>query len=282
MKTKHAFAILAGAVALTVLVPYGTLRAAQPGTSWTLPKDLAVKDAGPRTYEFVVVYHTADSRGEILQRQRLAGEYSRGLPGGEVMWKNVTLSTIQGSGEVFGAGAREEFMEGFRYRNDLAATMAPDFFKGFPPAAVMERNLVWDTGMIEWFGQGFFDRLKLNEPLHVVSNDTVKMPGVGTFHNRDIVLRWIGRSRRNGQECVLVQYHAFFNPLEIAAGGVELKGQSNYWGEIWVSLATKQVEYATLYETVVADLKLAGQAAPQLVNVVRIGTLEPVKARPGR
>ena len=41
-------------------------------------------------------------------------------------------------------------MEGFRYHRTIwASTLKPDFFKGFPATAVFERNLVWDTGMIE-------------------------------------------------------------------------------------------------------------------------------------
>lgn len=102
------------------------------------------------------------------------------------------------------------------------------------------------------------------------------MPGVGTFHNRDVVLQWIGRSERNGQDCAVIQYQAFFNPLDIAMTGLTMKGRSDYWGQIWVSLATKQIEYGTLYESVVADMQLPGQTAPQLVNILRIGTLEPV------
>jgi hypothetical protein len=42
---------------------------------------------------------------------------------------------------------------GFRYRDDLGNTMKPEFFKGFPATAVFEPNLVWDTRMLEMFGQ---------------------------------------------------------------------------------------------------------------------------------
>jgi len=42
---------------------------------WSLPRGLAVKDAGPRTYKFVVEYNSANSRGDIFQRQRFTGEY---------------------------------------------------------------------------------------------------------------------------------------------------------------------------------------------------------------
>jgi hypothetical protein len=241
-----------------------------------LPRGLTVKDVGPRTYKFVVDYTTADSKGTIVQRQRLSGDYTRGLPGGEVMWKNVTHATVQGDAP-FGPAQNDDFMEGFHYRNDPGDSLAADFFKNFPPTAVMEKNLVWDTGMIEVFGQNYFELLKLNEPYHAMSNQDVNMPGLGTFHNQDVVLRWLGRSQRNGQDCAVIQYQAYLNPLALSTGGMEMKGRSDYWGEIWVSLATKQIEYATLYEVVVADLKLPGQDAPQLVNVFRAGTLEPVR-----
>jgi len=246
--------------------------------AWTLPQGIAVKDAGTRTYRFTVDYNMANNKGEITHRTRLTAEYARGLPAGDVIWKNVTQADADGATAPFGAPQKRDFMEAFRYHNDMAATMKPDFFKAFPPSAVFERNLVWDTGMIEMFGQNFFDRLKLNEPLHTGSGD-VDMPDVGTFHNHDVVLTWIGRSIRNGQDCALIRYQAFFNPVEIATGGMTLNGRSDYWGEIWVSLATKQIEYGTLYESVVGEMKLPGQDTAQIVNVFRTGTFEPVRAK---
>jgi hypothetical protein len=247
--------------------------------AWSLPQGTVVKDAGPRTYRFTVDYNMANTKGEINHRARLTGDYKRGLPGGEVVWTNVTQADVDGATAPFPAAQKRDFMEGFRYHNDMGSTMQPDFFKAFPPTAVFERNLVWDTGMMEMFGQNYFDRLKLNEPYHSASNNDVNMPDVGTFHNRDIVLTWIGRSIRNGQDCAVIRYEAFFNPLELANGGMSLKGRSDYWGEIWVSLATKQIEYGTLNEIVVGEMKLPGQDAAQVIDVFRIGTLEPVSAK---
>ncbi len=279
MKTRIATAtvviLLAGSV---IPLPAQSSSPATPVQAWTLPHGTAVKDAGPRTYQFTVDYNMANSKGEITHRVRLTGDYTRGLPAGEVLWKNVTQADVDGPTAPFAAAQKRDFMEGFRYRNDIASTMKPDFFKAFPPTAVFERNLVWDTGMIEMFGQNYFDQLKLNEPYHSASSDNVNMPDVGVFRNRDIVLTWIGRSMRNGQDCALIRYQAFFNPVEIANGGMTLQGRSDYWGEIWVSLATRQIEYGTLYEGVVGEMKLAGQDAMQIVNVFRIGTFEPLSA----
>ncbi len=273
------FSVFGGLLGQSLFVPFLAAQSVS-AQGWTLPPGTTVKDSGPRTYKFTVEYNTANTKGETWMRQRLTGEYTRGLPGGEVMWKNVTQAdAVGGATAPFAAAQKRDFLEGFRYQNDLASTLKPDFFKAFPPTAVMERNLIWDTGMIEVFGQNFFDHLKLNEPYHVVSNQDVNMPDVGTFHNRDVVLEWIGRSQRNGQDCALIRYEAFFNPLEIASGGMTLKGRSDYWGQIWVSLATKQIEYGTINESVVGEMKLPGQNTTQVLNIFRSGSLEPINAK---
>jgi hypothetical protein len=242
------------------------------------PQSLTVKDKGPRTYRFTVVYNSANTRGEIVYRQRISGEYTRGLPGDEVEWNNVTQAKAAAATAPFSPAQKCDYMEGFHYRDDISSTFKPGFFKGFPPSAVFERNLVWDTGMIERFGQNYLKRLKLNDPYHIASDKAVAMPDVGTFQNRDVVLEWVGRSERNGQKCALINYRAFFNPVAIANGGMTLNGRSDYWGEIWVSLATKQIEYATLQEEVVGEMKPLGQNKVQDINVFRIGTFEPVSA----
>ena len=244
-----------------------------------LPRGTMVKDAGPRTYRFTVDYDTANRTGDVVHRQRVTGDYTRGLANGEVEWKDVGIAEVDGVTAPFPVPQKRDFMAGFHYPVGSPDTLKPDFFKSFPPNTVLERNLIWDTSMIELFGQNYFDQLKLNVPFHISANQDVNMPGVGTFHSRDMVLEWVGRSERNGQDCALIDYRAFFNPLEIATGGVTIQGRSDFWGEIWVSLATKQIEYATLYEEVSGEMKLPGQDTAQPLSVFRFGALEPLSAK---
>ena len=242
--------------------------------TWDLPQALTVKDAGTRTYRFTITYNTTNMRGEMLRRQRFTADYTRGLPGNKVRWDNVTEEDADGATAPYGAPQKRDFMDGFTYVNNMPGTFNPDFFKGFPPTAVLERNLVWDTGMFETFAQNHLGQLKLNEPYSSGYEADMKLPGEGTFRNRQIILEYIGRSERDGQDCALISYEAFFNPLEMKNAGMEMKGRSDYWGLIWVSLATAQVEYATLNETVTAEMKLAGQDAIQNINVLRSGDFE--------
>jgi len=242
--------------------------------TWDLPHGTVVRDAGPRTYRFTVDYNTANRTGEVVHRQRVTGDYTRGLANGQVEWKNVGVADADGATTPFPPAQKRDFIEGFRYPAGSADTLKPDFFKSFPATAVLERNLIWDTSMMEGFGQDFFDKLKLNVPLHTATEQDINMPEVGTFHTRDIVLEWVGRSQRNGQDCALIEYRAFFNPVQLAVGGMTLRGRSDFWGEIWVSLATKQIEYGTIYEEVSGEMKLPGQDTPQLMSVFRVGSLE--------
>jgi hypothetical protein len=252
---------------------------AQPAatTAWTLPHNTSVINTAPRTYLFSVIYYTAKPTGQIIQRQRVQGDYTRGLPHQEVEWNNVTVATADGDTAPFAAAQKQSFMDGFRY-SETANSMTPDFFKSFPSSAVMQRNLVWDTEMFDAFSQHYLDKLKLNEPLHVVPGHAMNLSGLGSFQNHDVTLEYIGRSRRNGQPCALIEYRAFFNPVRVATGGVTLNARSDYWGTIWVSLTTRLIEYGTLYEEVTGQMKLPNQSAPQPLSVFRIGSLTPLPA----
>jgi len=272
MRTNTVSALIIGLILSALL---GSAAKCLPKQDGQLPQGIAIKDSAVRMYRFTVDYNTANARGAIVHRQRLTADYQRGLAGGEVRWSNVVSAEADGLNAAYVPGSKREFMEGFHYKNDTGATLQPDFFKGFPPTAVFERNLVWDTGMIEHFGQDFFEHLKLNVPYHAqAAPDDVNMPGVGVFHNHDVVLEWVGYCKRNAEECAVISYQAFFNPLEITNAGMVMKARSDYWGLIWVSLKTKQIEFGTLNEDVSGELTLAGQDKPTPLNVFRTGTLE--------
>ncbi|MGA2186297.1 MAG: hypothetical protein ABSH47_25055 [Bryobacteraceae bacterium] len=235
----------------------------------------AVGQAAPRTWHFTCDYYNLDVKGHLSGRQRYSASYTRGLPGDVVRWSDVTIANSSGWSGDFGPAQKQDFMEGFSYPHADAANMTkPDFFRGFPPMAMQQRNLVWDTHMVEGFAAEL-DKLKPNIPFHVPGADEVDLAGAGTFRNRDLQLTLTGNSKRNGQDCAVMDYRALFNTLDVKTGTVALVGRSDYWGQIWVSLATKQIEYATLYEEVLGELTMPGMEKPMTISVVRVGVLEP-------
>ena len=175
-------------------------------------------------------------------------------------------------------------MSGFTYDTQKAYEMFfPQFFKSFPSTSVAAyaKNLVWDTHMLEQFARSYFSELRLNEPyiMPKVSSSNVPLAGMGAFKNRKIELTWIGHSQRNGEECALIRYEAFFNRFDMQLGVSSIDGLSHYWGLIWVSLTDKQLEHATLDEhvSVRSHRKNGG---PSRHRVLRLATL--TKATKGK
>jgi hypothetical protein len=237
----------------------------------------AFAETAPRTWRFTEDYHYLDTKGSVVRRQRVAGDYTRGLPEGAVRWNDVSVANATGDSAPFGAPQKRDFMEGFTYQYESGkASLQPDFFKGFPPMAVEERNLVWDTQMVEGFADLLESKLKPNEVYHLPDVAEIPLGNLGAFRHKDVQIVWTGKAQRNGQDCALIDYRALFNRLEIKSPGMSLIGRSDYWGQIWVSLKSRRIEYATLYEEVLGELTLAGQEKPQIISVFRIGAFEPV------
>jgi hypothetical protein len=126
--------------------------------------------------------------------------------------------------------------------------------------------------MFEQFARKYFDRMKLNEPYEAGPSD-IALPD-GKFFNRHPRLTWIGVSKMNGKTCAIIQYEAFSNKLSLQTNGQDLNGRSDYWGTIWVSLADKQIEKATLNEGVLLGIAIPGIPGKQAVTVFRQATLE--------
>ncbi len=238
-----------------------------------LPQKAAARENGPQPYRFTVDYYNFGIKSDLLEHKRIAARYTRNLPDNKVRWDEVTTTSGKELADVFPPPQKIAFMEGFTYTHTLEADMLkPEFFPGFPPLAMQERTLVWDTHMLENFAVSAWDKLARNQPYHYESGDA-PLAGGGTFHNHDVLLTWIGNSDRDGVPCALIEYRAFFNKVDVNVPPVSMQGRSHYWGMIWVALSTHQVEYATLYEDVLGDVKAPGLEKPMTINVFRIGSL---------
>ncbi len=221
----------------------------------TLPQGLVLSEEGPQEYVFTCEYFQTDAGDEFIGKHRIVAKYARNLAGGKAVWSDAVLSggrTLDGD---YDEGKPLDYLEGFTYDPSLrGASFMPSFFRGFPVTATASyaKNLVWDTHMMEDFGQGFFGSLKLNQPYtpQGMSDAGVPLAGMGTFRNRKVELTWLGLSERNGESCAMIRYQAYFNRFQMGVGASKIAGLSHYWGEIWVSLVDKQIEHGTLHEHV--------------------------------
>lgn len=239
---------------------------------WTAAALMCLAAPETRSYRFSVEYVTFDAKGGFLQKQRIAGIYTAANPGEPVRWSRVTMANGASLSGAYAAEEPQAYMEGFTYQPDAQRLFTPDFFKGFPSTATQARNLVWDTYMLETFAENL-KRVKDGSPYHLPSW-AVPLAGTGTFKNTDIQLTWMGVVERSRKECALIKYEAFFNTVDHTLPGARLSGRSDYWGEIWIPIATGDIEWATLYEEVIGELTIGTPPTTRGVNVVRKGTFE--------
>ena len=260
--------------ACVLFLAMGALGAQPP--SWSLPTKPSVRQLAQRTWRITTLYKTMDLQGGVLGRQRVSALYTR--DGERVRW-NAAEMAVAGPGEAaFGAPQPRAFMEGFTYAHgDISNQLKAAFFEGFPREAALERNLIWDTHMFEFFGQDWLDRLRLNEAFQIPvgAGSTLDLAGTGTLRQPRIDLTWTGLSKRGGQICAVLDYQVFQCELDLQIP-VKLKGRSRYWGQIWISQETGQVEYGTLFEDVLGEMRLPGQANPLMINVFRTAIFEPL------
>jgi len=247
-------------------------------TSDSKPRFAAVavaKKNGPSSlrYRFTVDYYQISATGVVGSTQRIVGDSTLDRRTGERQWTHVVMGKASGLATDLDPQDPQSYIEGLRYkRADNKLLFQPDFFKGFPPQAVQARNLVWDTAMFDNFTGQYLDRLQLNVPISAASND-VGLSGSGTFHNRRIQLTWVGSSTYHGEPCALVHYEALLNTFDMKLPTLTMIGRSDYWGDMWISLRTREIEHATLYEEVSGELTLPKQPV-RPIQLLRKGELE--------
>ena len=227
---------------------------------------------GPLRYRLVTEYNLLTPDGAEAGTHVVTGEFT--IAAENLRWTSVTVGRSSGHGKSPESVEHQRFAEGFSYaRADSSKTTQPDFYRGFPPDSIDEKNLIWDELMFHTFASKDLEKLRLNEPFRMQSGD-VQLAGAGTFSNRQIELTWTGIGRRNGEECVLIHDEALLNPIQMNPGAMTMKARSDYFGDIWVSTRTHRIEYGTLLEEVAGTLTgVPGTQGPQPLHVLRLATL---------
>ncbi len=271
MKTKKTILVVTLILASGIL-SFGQMNSkvdpAEILQSGVLPQSLQLNDE-PQKFVVTTDHINFDMFGNFFNKQRIKGEYTRGLGNSLVKWNKVTVAfSMQKDGD-FPAGSPVNYMEDFSYSpsEDMLNT---DKFDSFGENSALSKNLIWDMMGIEGFAWASWNKLKLNVPYSAADfNGKMDLAGKGSFENKDVQLTWTGVSKMNGELCALIDYRTFDNPLEYAAEGMSMKGRSHYWGTIWVSLEDKQIEHAVLYEDVMMEMNLPGQTSKQIMDARR-------------
>lgn len=231
------------------------------------------RSIAPAKYHFTTEYTTLDRQGTQTGTRIVTADFTSSDK--EVHWTSVTVGPAAGHGQPATKAERQAYMEGFHYPRDAQQITSAEFFRSFPQNSNDEKDLVWDELMFHSFASDI-DRLRLNEPVTAQSGDVV-LGGAGQFTNRQIELTLQGVGRRNGEDCLLIHYEALLNRFTLNEGPVTVSGRSDYSGTLWVSIRTRQIQYATMLEEVAGIISnIPGAPGPQPLNILRTATLERV------
>ena len=234
--------------------------------------DICLDDTILQVYRLTTDWHNRDLYGNSVAHFFLSGKYTRGLGEGRVRWNDVMIEMFSSTGQTASDTISQGWMEDFTYQSpyDIAR---PDFFELFPmdESVHLLRTLIWDAVAFEVFAWSYFDKLELNIPFIPSDLDDFDVPMAdwGTFKMKNLKLAWTGLSQRNGETCALIQYESYANPVESGSSLMSVKGRSLYWGSIHVSLDDMQIEYATMNEDIIMEVKNSTLPEKKRLNIQR-------------
>lgn len=246
----------------------------------SLPTDLEFKGTVPLKYRVTSIFHNRGIGGDIRSKVRLTAYFTRSVEDGDVncRWNNVQVSAPSDPADPFPLGTLLNYMEDFGYplSEDI---MSERLYRHIPNGDLKHllKTLVWDAATLEPVFWDHFDEFQLNQDYIVPNFEdiTIAMGNWGALRMRDLKMRWMGISEVNDEVCALLLYRSLANPVQYGAM-TGTNGRSLYWGNIWVSLADKQVEYFTMIEDVFLEMPMPGESAKRVMNLQRETTFEHV------
>jgi len=244
-----------------------------------LPHGKPVCDGTPQNYRMSAVYINLDLYGKFTGKTKVTGDYTRGLEGGLVSWNNVFIANSNDFYGAFPEGVKQEYMKNFKYvpSTDM---LREEAFKEFPAGAenVLARNLVWDMGTIEGFAWDYSDSLQLNMKYIIPDiSGEFDMANIGTYDHSGIQICWTGISYFNNELCAVIEYRAIDNKLELSMEQIKSRGTEQYWGTTWISLNTRQIEYAEMYGGTIQEIEVTGMKDKFLIKTIRELWVERIK-----
>ncbi len=195
-------------------------------------------------------------------------------------WSNVNFSQIDDFNQNDFVGTNLPSFNNFSYCPGDTNFLKEDFYKNI---AVEQRDiakwLVSDAIQMQGVTLYFSDSLKFNEEFYpeFLENYDVKFENWINFSSRYQKLIWTGITELNNELCAIVKFESLYNPVEVNNNEMKIKGRSLYYGELWISLEDKQLEYAIMLEDVVMKLRSSSFPEEQLIDLQREIVFEKIK-----
>lgn len=237
------------------------------------PSEIKAKKSGIQEYAVSLKWQNLDAiNGNKMNCNAVKATYITGSENDSVSWKDVSLAQINDFQQKDYNGTKLTSFNGFTYKVNEMNFLNEDFYKAIPlEQRDLAKWLVSDAIQMQGLVWYVFDSLTYNKQFipNFLNNYDIKFKDWVTFMSRYQKLIWSGITKYNNEVCAIIKFESLYNPLKIDNNQMSVKGRSMYYGEIWVSLSDKQVEYATMVEDVVMKLKSSLFPEEQLFDLQR-------------
>ncbi len=190
----------------------------------------------------------------------------------QASWDNVRMAQISDFNDVPEHTVNLSALDGFTYGINSMDFLQESFYDELPAdLRDLARWLVSDAIQMQGMVWYLIDSLEFNKELSpdMLKDYDIEFENWVKFTSRYQKLNWSSITKHNEEVCAVINFQSSYNPVQAKTDDMSFKGRSLYYGEIWVSLRDKQVEYACMFEDVVMDLEGSMFPEKQLIDLQR-------------
>jgi len=210
--------------------------------------------------------------GNAFNCNMLMAQFILDPPNNKARWQDARLGTTDNFRDEPARTVSLPALDGFEYEPFDTDFLQEDFYEEIPPELRdLARWMVSDAIQMQGLAGYFLDSLKFGKvftPDLLVDYD-VEFQNWVSFSSRYQELTWSAITKYNDEVCAVIKFESGYNPVSAEAPGMSFKGRSLYYGEMWVSLHDRQLEYAIMFEDVVMNLKSDAFPGGQLIDLQR-------------
>lgn len=237
------------------------------------PGDIKSQNSEVEEYDVTLKWQNLDAiSGQKFNCNAVKATYIVGLENDYVQWQDVSLAQIDDFNQTVFKGTELPSFDGFTYKAIDTAFLSEGFYKSIPlELQDLAKWLVSDGLQMHGLAIYMFDSLEYNKEFFpgLLENYDVKFDDWVTFTSRYQRMIWSGIGMHNDKICAIVKFDSNYNPVKIDNERMRVDGRSLYYGEMWISLTDKQLEYASMFEDVIMKLTSTMFPEEQLIDLQR-------------
>ncbi len=187
-------------------------------------------------------------------------------------WQDARLASIGDFREEPENTVSLSALDGFEYESFTDDFLQEDFFDDIAPELRdLAKWLVSDAMQMQGLAVYVMDSLTFGQEfIPVLLEDyEIEFQNWVSFSSRYQELKWSAITKHNDEVCAVIKFESEYNPVSAETPAMSFKGRSLYYGEMWVSLHDKQLEYAIMFEDVIMKLESDAFPGGQLIDLQR-------------